>query len=96
MKNQISLYNRDGAILTLVKKRIIDTNTSEWVLEVDKDHKWVLEYIRVIGNYPDNIEAVDPSGGPFLSIGSEVYGNKYKIIKIIDCTTFWLSERNNN
>ena len=54
-----------------------------------------LEYIRVIGDYPKTIEAVDPSGGPFLSLSDELKG-KYKIINILNPTTFLISERDNN
>ena len=93
MKNIISLYNRDGATLTLIKGKKIDTTTNEWSLIVDDDHMWVMEHCRIIGK-PGNIEAVDPSGGPFLAVGDMI--RKYQIIKIVDCTTFWLSERNNN
>ena len=93
MNNVINLYNRDGATLTLNKGKKIDTITNEWYLNVDNDHKWVLEHCRLIGN-PENIEAIDPSGGPFLAVGDTI--RKYKIIKIVDCTTLWLSERNNN
>ena len=93
MKNIISLYNRDGAILTLTRGKKIDTTTNEWNLTVDDDHMWVMEHCRIIGNL-DNIEAIDPSGGPFLAVGDMI--RKYQIIKIVDCTTFWLSERNNN
>ena len=50
--------------------------------------------MRIIGSNPIEIEAVDPSGGPFISLGDE-FEDKYKIIKIINPTTFWISERNN-
>lgn len=93
MKNIISLYNRDGAILTLTRGKKVDTTTNEWYLTVDDDHKWVMEHCRIIGS-PGNIEAIDPSGGPFIAVGDMI--RKYQIIKIVDCTTFWLSERNNN
>lgn len=93
MKNIISLYNRDGAILTLTRGKKVDTTTNEWYLTVDDDHKWVMEHCRIIGNR-DNIEAIDPSGGPFIAVGDTI--RKYKIIKIINFTTFWLSENNNN
>lgn len=47
-------------------------------LEPKEDNKWLLNgednessYMRVIG-YPDKIEAIDPSGGPFISLGYQV------------------------
>lgn len=92
---KIKLFNRDGANLYIALGKKIAEYIYEGKLMVDKKHDYCLEYIRVIGNYPDNIEAVDPSGGPFISIGDEFEGN-YKIIKIINATTFWISERNNN
>ena len=93
-KDIINLYNRDGATLNLIKNKKITSDISEWIFNVDKAHEWVLEHCRVIGNPDINIEAVDPAGGPFLSVGDII--NKYQIVKIVDCTTFWLSERNNN
>lgn len=92
---KIKLYNRDGAELWLEKISNIKENISLWELKVDDKHSYCLKYIRVIGDYPDNIEAVDPSGGPFISLSDE-FSDKYKIIKIINPTTFWISERNNN
>ena len=92
---KIKLFNRDGADMWIEKGRKIDSNIFEWTLKVDKQHNYCLEYIRMIGNYPLEIDAVDPSGGPFISVGDE-FENKYKIIKIINCTTFLISERNNN
>ena len=49
--------------------------------------------MRLIGKYP-SIESVDPSGGPMISIGDE-FKQKYKIVNIINATTFWISERDN-
>lgn len=106
--NKIKLYNRDGANLWLEKGKNIESNVYEWTLHVDKNHDWVLNYTRVIGDYTINdenrtewisIEAVDPSGGPFLSKGSMLIDESkksYKIIKIINARTFWLSEGDNN
>ena len=91
---KIKLYNRDGANLCLEKVRNIETNISEWIMKVDNKHKYCLEYMRIIGDYPKTIEAVDPSGGPMIGLGDEFEG-KYKIVNIINPTTFWISERNN-
>lgn len=83
---KIKLYNRDGADLWLEKVK-----DSEWILDIDKKHEYCLKYMRIIGNY----DAVDPSGGPIISVG-DIFENKYEIVKIINPTTFWISERNNN
>ena len=88
---KIELFNRDGADLCLEKIKKVKKGVFEWRLYVDIKHLYCLRYIRCIGNYPDNIEAIDPSGGPMISLGDK-FKEKYKIIKIIDPTTFWLSE----
>ena len=94
--NKIKLYNRDGANLWLENTgEQAAENISIWKLNVDSKHKYCLEYIRVIGNYPYEIEAIDPSGGPMLSLGDEFEG-KYKIVKINSTNDIWISERDNN
>ena len=102
---EIRLFNRDGADLRLVQKHLkeIEPHITEWELQVDKKHNYVLEFVRFIGNYDEDknsvdwsvIEAIDPSGGPFISLGDE-FENKYKIVKINGVKSLWLSERNNN
>jgi len=92
---KIKLFNRDGADLYIEKsEQQVEPNIYVWNLKVDKKHEYCLEYMRCIGNYPNDIEAVDPSGGPMINIGDE-FQNKYKIVKIINATTFWISERDN-
>lgn len=93
--NKIKLFNRDGANLWLEKGKLVEPNINEWHLKVDKKHNYCLEYMRCIGNYPNDIEAVDPSGGPMIGLGDE-FEEKYKIIKIINSTTFLISENGNN
>ena len=93
--NKIRLFNRDGADLWLEEEKIIDKNISEWKLKVDSNHEYCLQYLRIIGNFPSEIEAVDPSGGPMINIG-DVFENKYKIIKIINSITFLISNNGNN
>ena len=103
--NKIKLYNRDGADLSLVQKHLkeIEPHITEWELQVDDKHKYVLEFVRFIGNYNEDknsidwnvIEAIDPSGGPMINLGDEFEG-KYKIVKINSVKSLWLSERNNN
>lgn len=102
---EIKLFNRDGADLRLVQKYLkeIEPGITEWELKVDEKHGYVLEFVRFIGNYDKDknsvdwsvIEAIDPSGGPFISLGDE-FENKYKIVKINGVKSLWLSERNNN
>ena len=89
---KIILYNRDRANLWLEKE-----DSDIWKLKVDQNHEYVLEYMRVIG-YPE-IEAIDPSGGPFISVGDILEDNEkrsYKIIEIINYTTLKLKEENGN
>lgn len=93
--NKIKLFNRDGANLWLEEIKEIEPNISEWKLKVDSKHDYCLKYLRIIGNYPKEIEAVDPSGGPMISLGDE-FENKYKIISIINPTTFLISYNGKN
>ena len=95
---KIKLYNRDGADLRLEKSnKEVSPNIFVWTLETDKKHEFVLEYCRIIRS-PNNIDgcdAIDPSGGPFISVGDEFEG-KYKIVRIYDAKNIWISERDNN
>ena len=68
--DKIKLPNRDSADLYLINKG------DYWKLEGPELYT---TYLRIIGNFPDNIRAIDPPGGPFMSIG-DIYSNK-KIIK---------------
>lgn len=101
---RIKLNNRDGASLYLYRNdeaEPIEPNIYEWKLTVDSKHKYILEFCRVIYQVEndtvnwDVIEAIDPSGGPMLSLGDE-FENKYKIVKINSAKSIWLSERNND
>ena len=100
---EIKLYNRDGADLKLVYIREIEPNISEWKFQVDEKHNYVLEFVRFMGDYNEennsidwyNIKAVDPSGGPFISLGDE-FENKYKIVRINSIKSICISERTNN
>lgn len=67
---KISLPNRETKDLYLVKEE------DYWTLEGPKVY---CENIRVIFDSPDNAVAIDPPGGPFMSIG-DVYSGK-KIVK---------------
>ena len=68
--DKIKLSNRDGAKLYLINKG------DYWKIEGPELYT---SYLRIIGNFPDNIRAIDPPGGPFMSVG-DIYSNK-KIIK---------------
>lgn len=76
---KIKLYNRDGADLYLE-----NCGVNLWKLSVDDKHKYVLGYIRV-GYEIDNktINFIDPSGGPYLSVGQRV-NKDYVISSIIE------------
>lgn len=90
MKEKIKLYNRDGANMWLEL-----FNDNLYKLCVDDDHSYCLQYMRIIGDYPNNIEAIDPSGGPFLSVGNYV-DKTHKIDKFKSSLLLLLSEGNNN
>ena len=94
---KIKLFNRDGADLKLVQKHLkeIEPHITEWELQVDEKHEYVLEFCRYIGDNFLEPEAIDPSGGPMINLGDEFEG-KYKIVKINSVKSLWLSERNNN
>ena len=94
---EIKLFNRDGADLKLVQKHLkeIEPHITEWELQVDEKHKYVLEFCRYIGDNFLEPEAIDPSGGPMINLGDEFEG-KYKIVKINSINSIWISERNNN
>jgi len=94
---EIKLFNRDGADLKLVQKYLkeIEPHTTEWELQVDDKHKYVLEFCRYIRDNFLEPKAIDPSGGPMLSLGNEFEG-KYKIVKINSAKSIWISERNND
>jgi len=92
---KIKLYNRDGADLYLVQLKEIEPYITEWELQVDEKHKYILEFCRYIGDNFLEPEAIDPSGGPMINLGDEFEG-KYKIVKINSVKSIWISERNNN
>ena len=94
---KIKLYNRDGADLNLVQKHLkeIEPHITEWELQVDDKHKYVLEFCRYIGNNFLEPEAIDPSGGPMINLGDE-FENRYKIVKINGINNIWISDNGNN
>lgn len=97
MNEKIKLYNRDGANLWLKKcNKQIEPNVWMWYLDVDKEHEYIFEYCRFIGNNISEPEAIDPSGGPMLSVGDTFENGKYKIVKIFSINNIWISERDND
>lgn len=65
---EIKLFNRDGADLRLVSEDGI-----LWKFNVDKEHEYVLEYMRCgFENDSKTIIMMDPSGGPYLSKGQRL------------------------
>lgn len=67
---KVDLFNRDGATLKLVSE-----DGKVWVFDVDEKHNYVLEYMRVgYGDDMKTIAFVDPSGGPFISVGDGLTG----------------------
>lgn len=92
---KIKLYNRDGADLWLENTgEQVDEYIDIWELKVDSNHKYVLNYCRLIGDILEP-EAIDPSGGPMLSVG-DVFENKYKILRINSTNNIWISEGDYN
>lgn len=89
---KIRLANRDGASMWLeyIGPYFSEEKASFWQLKVDDKHKYCLEFMRIIGEL-SCIEAVDPSGGPFLSLGY-VLNNEYKIIQILNASLFILKK----
>ena len=81
---EIKLYNRDGANLKLVSE-----DGKAWKFDVDEKHQYVLEYCRM-GMFDENdkehigYEMVDPSGGPYLSVGQRL--DKMHVIESIIST----------
>lgn len=94
---EIKLYNRDGADLKLVQKHLkeIEPHITEWELQVDDKHKYVLKFCRYIGYNLLEPEAIDPSGGPMINLGDE-FENRYKIIRINSINNIWISDNGNN
>ena len=96
---KIKLHNRDRANMYLYRNdnaTPIEPNIYEWKLTVDDKHEYVLKYCRyIMSENNSDIEAIDPSGGPFISLADELVG-KYKIVKINSINSIWISERDNN
>ena len=94
---EIKLFNRDGADLKLVQKHLkeIEPHITEWELQADEKHRYVLEFCRYIGDNFLEPEAIDPSGGPMINLGDEFEG-KYKIVRINSVNNIWISDNGNN
>lgn len=76
----INLFNRDGA-----KMHLVSEDNKLFTFNVDESHKWVLEHCRV-GFMEDNktYDFVDPSGGPFLQVGTKIDGRLIEAIVPLD------------
>ena len=84
---KIQLYNRYHSNIWL-------ENIKDNVWELKAKDKDDLSYLRVILNDDKSIYAIDPPGGPFLSIGTQV-DNNYKIKEIHENFNIILDEVNN-
>lgn len=69
MKKEIILPNRDGILTKFVKQE-------KNIYTLYQDGSWP---IRIIGSV-DNIKAVDPTGGPYITVGYEI--EKYIVEEI--------------
>ena len=66
--SEIKLFNRDNGNLKLISE---DGKT--WKFNVDEKHKYILEFMRYgLDDDNETINMVDPSGGPYLTIGSKI------------------------
>lgn len=66
MKNKILLPNRYGD-----KNYLEKIGGNEWKLIIDEKGSSCL---RVIGEPLGEVNAIDPSGGPFMAVGDEITG----------------------
>ena len=90
MDSRIILTNRDGAKVWLEQ-------INNDIYSINSNKKYIIEHMRIIyDSVPDDAEiydfnwsngkkaichAIDPSGGPYISLGT-IIDNKYKIIRI--------------
>ena len=72
MKSEIKLCSRDGTDNRLIQ---IDDEPLKFKLKTDYCYR-----AGIIDNNPEEYSFIDPSGGPFISIGSEIEGHKVKNI----------------
>ena len=87
--NEIKLFNRDGADL-----RLVSEDGLLWRIKVDTEHQYVLEYMRYgLENDNKTICMIDPSGGPYLTIGSKI-GQDYVIDAFIELDGEYLIHTN--
>lgn len=70
---RIELWNRDYQKIWM--EEVLD----EW-WKLKSKEPYILEYIRILTEDDGQIYAVDPPGGPFISVGHEIEG--YKVIEI--------------
>lgn len=84
--DRIKLPNRETNNLYLVNE------DDYWVLDGPKLY---LEHTRLIGDYPSNIVAIDPPGGPFMSIGDSYGGKKIVKFDVEDYIKIYLEDETN-
>lgn len=72
---KIKLQNRDNNDLYLIRQK------GDYFVLREKSDDMYVSSIRIIGDI-DNIDAIDPSGGPFLKVGDKI--NKTTTIKKIE------------
>lgn len=71
--------------LVLLSNRYKESNYLRQVGNKEYKYEGESDYLRVGFNgasEEDGIQFIDPSGGPFLSVGSEVFGIEGKITEI--------------
>lgn len=74
MKSEIQLNSRYGEDNRLV--RVGDEDSLKYRLKPSTD----TYRVGIIEGNPDEYSFIDPSGGPFITIGSEIEGHKVKAI----------------
>lgn len=84
--DKIKLPNREINNLYLVREG------DYWVLDGPKLYT---TYIRLIGDFPDNIKAIDPPGGPFMSIGDVYSGKTIVKFDVMDKIKIYLEDETN-
>lgn len=83
MKSSIKKENQIQR-LVLLSNRYKEENYLRQIGDKEYKYEGDTEYLRIGYSTEDKhkIEYIDPSGGPFLSVGSEVFGIEGKITEI--------------
>ena len=76
---EIKLFNRDGANL-----RLVSEDEKLWQFKVDLKHQYIFDHMRYeLAEDNKTIQMLDPSGGPYLTIGTKL-NNDYVIDAFIE------------